>query len=169
MATTYPEIETERLRLRQWRESDVDPLLAFYLDPLSAAIYGTDTTRSDVWRRVGLLIGHWHLRGYGPWALEDKRTCKFAGHSGLWFPAGWSDVEVGYGIAPEFRGQGYATEVATRVRDYGYREKKLDRLISYVDPGNKESRRVVEKLGAIPDGEFLLHDKPHVIYLHTKH
>lgn len=165
----HPEIETKRLRLRHWRESDVDPFLAFYRDPLSAVVYGNDITRSDVWRRVGLIIGHWQLRGFGPWALEDKETGKFAGHSGLWYPDGWGDVEVGYGIMPEFRGRGYAEEAARRVRDYGHREVGLKRLVSYIDPANTASVNVAEKLGAAPDGEFLLHDKVHIIYLHSHH
>lgn len=165
----FPEIETERLRLRHWRESDVDPFFDFYRDPLSAAIYGNDIARSDVWRRVGLIIGHWHLRGFGPWALEDKATGKFAGHGGLWYPDGWGDVEVGYGIMPEFRGRGYAAEVAGRVRDHGHRDIGLKRLVSYIDPANSASVKVAEKLGAAPDGEFLLHDKVHIIYLHSHH
>lgn len=165
----YPELETERLRLRYWRESDVDSFFAFYRDPQSAAVYGDDVKRSDVWRRIALIIGHWQLRGFGPSALEDKATGKFAGHGGLWFPDDWDDVEVGYGIMPEFRRQGYAVEAARRVRDYGYREKGLKRLVSYINPENKVSRRVAEKLGAVPDGEFLLHGKPHLVYLHTNH
>ena len=165
----FPELETERLRLRHWRESDVDPFLAFYRDPQSAAVYGENVMRSDVWRRVGLLIGHWQLRGFGPWALEDKATGRFAGHGGLWFPDGWGDIEVGYGISPDFRGQGYAVEAAQRVRDYGYREKGFERLVSYIEPGNTASRKVAERLGAVPDGEYLLHDKAHIVYLHTKY
>jgi RimJ/RimL family protein N-acetyltransferase len=167
---SFPELETVRLRLRHWRESDVDPLLAFYRDPRSAAIYDSaDATRSDVWRRMALAIGHWHLRGFGPWVLEDKATNRIAGLSGLWFPDGWDDIEVGYGIAPEFRGQGYATEVVRQVRDFGYRKKGLSRLVSYIDPENKASIRVAEKLGAVPDGEFLLRGKVLTVYLHTKH
>jgi len=162
----FPELETERLRLRHWRESDVDLLLGFYRDPQSAAVYGEDIKRSDVWRRMALAIGHWHLRGFGPWVLEDKATSKIAGLGGLWFPDGWGDVEVGYGIMPEFRGQGYAAEAARRVRDYGYREIGLARLVSYIDPGNTASIKVAEKLGALPDGEFLMHGKPHLIYLY---
>jgi RimJ/RimL family protein N-acetyltransferase len=164
-----PELETERMRLRHWRESDVDPILAFYRDPGSAAVYGADIQRSDVWRRMALAIGHWHLRGFGPWVLEDKATGKVAGHGGLWFPDGWDDVEVGYGIMPEFRRQGYAAEVARRVRDYGYRDRGFTRLVSYIDPANTASRKVAEKLGAVPDGEFLMSGKPHIVYLHTKH
>jgi RimJ/RimL family protein N-acetyltransferase len=165
----FPELETERLRLRHWRESDVDPFLAFYRDPQSAAVYGDDVKRSDVWRRIALHIGHWQMRGFGAWALEDKKTGKFAGHGGLWFPVGWDDVEIGYGIAAEFRGQGYAGEAASRVRDYGYREIRLARLVSYISPSNTASIKVAEKFGAVPDGEFLMHGKPHIVYLHPKH
>lgn len=164
-----PELITERLRLRFWRESDVDPFHAFYRDPQSAAVYGADAQRSDVWRRVALFIGHWQLRGFGPWAIEDRASGKFAGSCGLWFPDGWGDPEVGWGIMPEFRGRGYAVEAASRARDYGYREKGLPRLVSYIDPSNTASRRVAEKLGARPDGEFMLHGKAHHVYLHIQH
>lgn len=166
---SFPELETERLRLRHWRESDVEPFHEFYRDPQSAVVYGDDVKRSDVWRRIALHIGHWQLRGFGAWALEDKKTGCFAGHSGLWFPDGWDDVEIGWGIAPEFRGKGYAGEAAKRVRDYGYHEIGLARLVSYIAPGNMASLRVAEKLGAVPDGEFLMHGKPHLVYLHIKH
>jgi RimJ/RimL family protein N-acetyltransferase len=165
----HPELETDRLRLRFWREDDVEPFLDFYRDPESTAVYGGDIKRSDVWRRIALLIGHWQLRGFGPWALEDKATGKFAGHGGLWFPDGWDDVEVAYGILPEFRGRGYAAEAARRAQDFGYREKGIKRLVSYISPENKASLRVAEKLGAVPDGEFLLHDAVHLVYLHTQH
>jgi RimJ/RimL family protein N-acetyltransferase len=161
-----PELETERLRLRHWRESDVDPFLAFYRDPQSAAIYGDDVKRSDVWRRIALHIGHWQLRGFGAWALEDKKSRRFAGYGGLWFPDGWDDIEIGYGISPEFRGQGLAGEAARRVRNYGYREIGLGRLVSYIEPRNTPSLRVAGKLGAVRQGEFLLNGKPHLVYLH---
>jgi RimJ/RimL family protein N-acetyltransferase len=165
----HPELETERLRLRFWRENDVGPLLAFYRDPQSAVVFGEGVKRSDVWRRTALFVGHWELRGFGPWALEDKRTGNFAGFCGLWFPEGWDDIEIGYGIAPEFRRLGYAVEAAKRVRDHGYRDKGFKRLVSYISPENKPSLRVAEKLGAVPHGEFLLNDKLHLVYLHKKH
>lgn len=164
-----PELTTTRLRFRFWRDSDVDPFYDFYRDPRSQAVYGADVERSDVWRRVALFIGHWHLRGYGPWALEERASGKFVGYCGPWFPDGWGDPEIGWGIMPEFRGRGYAGEAGKRARDYGYRDVGLPRLVSYIDPGNSASLRVAEKLGAVPDGEFLLHGKPHLVYLHPKH
>jgi RimJ/RimL family protein N-acetyltransferase len=160
------ELETGRLHLRQWRESDVDPLYEFYRDAQSQAIYGADISRSDVWRRIALIIGHFQIRGFGLYALEDKETRDLAGYAGLWFPDGWDDVEIGYGIAPKFRGRGYATEAALRVRDHGFGELGLPRLVSYINPINVTSIRVAEKLGAAPDGEFIMHGKPHMIYRH---
>jgi len=160
------ELETERLRLRQWREIDVDPLYAFYRDPQSQAIYGSDISRSDVWRRIALIVGHFQIRGFGLYALEDKESLELAGYAGLWFPDGWDDIEVGYGIAPKFRGRGYATEAARRVRDHGFGKLGLPSLVSYINPTNVTSIRVAEKLGAAPDGEFIMHGKPHMIYRH---
>jgi RimJ/RimL family protein N-acetyltransferase len=145
----YLELETDRLRLRLWRESDVDPFRAFCRDRKSESVYGADAQRVDVCRRMALFVGHWHLRGFGPWALDDKATSRFAGYCGLWFPEGWDDIEIGYGIAPEFRGQGCAAEAARCVPEYGYRRKGLKRLVSSINPDNKASRRVAEKLGAL--------------------
>ena len=162
------ELEAERLRLRPWREADVEPLHAFYRDPLSAKIYGSTVAQPDVWRRVAAFIGHWQLRGFGLWALEECSSGAFVGYSGLWFPPEFGDVEVGWGIAREHRGRGYATEAARCARDYGYRIAGLDRLVSYILPDNRASIAVAERLGARPDGEFMLHEKPHTIYLHPK-
>lgn len=164
----FPEIETERLRLRLFRESDLDGFFAFHADPLAKDVYRLDLTRGEAWRRMAAGIGHWHLRGFGVWALEDKETKAYVGQCGLWFPEGWQDVEIGYGIHPAFRGKGLAVEAATRVRDYGYNEHKLDRLVSYIQPSNAQSIRVAEKLGARPDGAFDMAGIPHTIYLHRK-
>jgi RimJ/RimL family protein N-acetyltransferase len=164
-----PELTTARLRFRDWRESDLDPFHEFYRDPKSEAVYGGNAQRGDVWRRIALFLGHWQLRGYGPWALEDGASGRFAGYCGLWFPEGWDDPEVGWGIMPEFRGRGYAGEAAARVRDYGHRDKGLARLVSYINPDNTASLSVARKLGALPCGEFLMHGKNHLVYLHPKH
>jgi RimJ/RimL family protein N-acetyltransferase len=161
------ELETGRLRLRQWREADVDPLCDFYRDPQSQAVYGSDVSRADVWRRIALIIGHFQLRGFGLHALEDKASGELAGYAGLWFPDGWDDVEVGYGIAPQFRGRGFATEAARRARDHGFGDLGISRLVSYINPVNSNSIRVAEKLGAAPEGEFIMRGLPHMIYRHT--
>ena len=106
------ELESARLRLSQWREDDVGPLHAFYNDPVSENIYGAGVTREDIWRRIALFFGHFHFRSFGLWALEEKNSNRFVGYGGLWFPESWDDVEVGYGIQPEYRRKGYAAEAA---------------------------------------------------------
>lgn len=161
------ELETERLRLRQWRESDLGPFHDFYRDPVTQALFGEDVTRQEVWRRIALLIGHFQLRGFGLWALEEKSTRTFVGYGGLWFPEGWGDIEIGYGIAPAHRGKGFATEAARCARDHGYRKCRIPRLVSYILPGNHSSIRVAEKLGATPEGTFIMKDRQHFIYAHT--
>lgn len=161
------ELETERLHLRQWRESDVEPLLAYHRDPVCESLFGDGFTREDIWRRIALFSGHFNLRGYGLWALEEKHSQSFAGYAGLYYPDGWGDIEVGYGIAPQHRRKGFAIEAATRARDYGY-EIGCKRLVSYILPTNEASQRVVQRLQAKPDGAFMLHEVPHITYLHQK-
>lgn len=166
--TLVPELETARLRLREWRAADLDPLHAFYCDPLSAEVYGGSPSRDDVWRRIALLLGHWRLRGYGIWALEEKASGEFAGYAGLWFPLEFAEPEVGWGVSPGHRGRGYAGEAAARARTYGFDTAGLDRLVSYILPANRASIRVATRLGAAADGEFELHGRPHLVFRHPQ-
>ena len=161
------ELETERLRLRQWREDDVGPLLAFYNDPVSESIYGAGATREEIWRKIAMRIGHFQLRGYGLWAVEEKTSRSFAGYAGLYYPLGWDDVEVGYGISLEHRRKGYAAEAALCARNHGY-EIGIGRLVSYIQPTNAASIAVATRMGAKPDGEFMMQNLRHIIYLHQK-
>lgn len=161
-----PELETGRLRLRAWREADLDPLHEFYCDPVCAEIYGSHVSRADVWRRIAVALGHWQLKGFGLWALEEKASGEFVGYAGLWFPLEFADVEVGWGVMPAHRGKGFAPEAAARARDFGYAEAGLTRLVSYILPSNRASIRVATRLGAAADGEFELHGKPHLVFRH---
>jgi RimJ/RimL family protein N-acetyltransferase len=168
MTLSIPRLETERLILREWRESDLDGLCEFHADPVSVAVYHENPSRHDVWRRIAMRIGHWMLRGFGPWALEDKVTGAFVGACSLYYPEGWGDVELGYGIHPKFRGRGLAVEAAKRAREHGYSHHGFKRLVSYVSADNANSNRVAQKLGATPDGIFTISNMPHTIYLHPK-
>ncbi len=160
------ELETERLRLRALRESDLQGMYELHSDALSKSVYRTGFERGDIWRRIATALGHWQLRGYGPWALEDKNSGAYVGACSLWFPEGWHDVEVGYSIHPAFRGRGLAVEAAICVRNFGFSHYKFKRLVSYIQPSNLQSIRVAEKLGATVDGDFMMGDIPHTIYLH---
>ena len=93
-----PVLETERLILREGRESDFEVLVAFYADEEASKPGGGPLTRAEAWGRVAFNRGHWALRGYGNWALEEKATGDYAGWAGLWFPEGFPEREVGWGL-----------------------------------------------------------------------
>jgi len=142
------ELESERLHLRQFQPRDLDDFAAFYADPELACFIGGACDRNEAWRRMALELGHWDLRGYGMWALEEKATGDFVGCSGLWNPEGWPELEVGWWLARAKQGQGFATEAAGRARAYAYEDLGATTLISCIDPDNTASKRVAERLGA---------------------
>lgn len=143
-----PTLETERLRLRPWRSEDLDVFAGFMADAEDTQFIGGPLSREDTWRRVAMLIGHWTLRGFGNWVLEEKASGKFAGYGGLWYPEGWPDHELMWGLLPAFRGRGYATEAAARARTYAYGDLGWTTIVSYIAPTNLPSRAVAERLGA---------------------
>lgn len=151
-----PTLETERLVLRPWRESDLDPLAAFYASEATAKFVGGVCARDDAWRRMALFLGHWTLRGHGNWVITDKSTGAFLGYSGLWSPEGWPEPELMWGLASAAQGYGYAAEAATRARRYAYDDLGWTTLVSLIVPENAPSRRVAARLGARVEGQLEL-------------
>ena len=143
-----PRLETDRLVLRGWTEADFAPLSEFYSDEECARFVGGVSQPWEVWRRMASFIGHWHLRGFGKFALEDKASGHFAGYCGPWFPEGWPEPEIGWALMPEFQGKGLMIEAANRCLSYVYDELGWSTAISLIDPDNAASRRVAERLGA---------------------
>jgi RimJ/RimL family protein N-acetyltransferase len=80
--------------------------------------------------------------------VEEKSSGKFVGRVGPWFPAGWPGFEVGWGIAREFRGKGYAVEAARAAIDWSFSTFELDRIIHCIDQENTASQAVARRLGA---------------------
>ncbi|MBI1385307.1 MAG: GNAT family N-acetyltransferase [Rhizobiales bacterium] len=150
MASTLsiPELETERLRLRAWREADVAPMAEFFADGAASRYVGGPERASGVWRRVAGYIGHWAMRGYGVWALEDKQTGHFAGWSGVSFALGKPEPELQWTLVRQAQGRGLATEAAARARAFAYDVLGFTTLISLVAADNPRSERVAERLGA---------------------
>ena len=161
-----PTIETPRLRLRVWRESDFEPLAAFRADPSTARYVGGVCSREEAWRWLAAMIGHWELRGYGLWALEEKTSGAFVGYSGLWFPEGWPELELGWSLVKSAWGRGYATEAARRARAYAYETVGAKTLISMIDKHNYPSHAVADRLDAIYENVFLARGGEVAIYRH---
>jgi RimJ/RimL family protein N-acetyltransferase len=114
-------------------------------------------------------VGHWTLRGYGYWAVEEKETQAFVGCVGLSFPEGWPELELGYWLIPEAYGKGYATEAGLKARNYAFDDLGTKSLVSYIDPANEASKRVAERLGAKYDDTIdLLEHGPHCVYRYAE-
>jgi RimJ/RimL family protein N-acetyltransferase len=165
----WPGIETERLILRQWRASDVGPNTAMLSDPVSGRFITADgkpiTDPFNGWRNSAIMAGHWVLHGVGMFVVEEKSTGTFAGRVGAFFPPSWPGFEVGWGIAKEFRGKGYAIEAARASINWSFATFELDRIIHCIDRENAPSQAVARRLGATVEGETVLLGHPSDIWV----
>src|SRR2546428_12320377 len=115
MNLDWPALETERLILRPWKPEDFEPYARFSADEESMRYLGRDgrpTDAAETWRTICLFIGHWYLRGYTFWAVEEKASGEFVGRGGPWKPEGWPDLEIGWAVDRSRWGRGYAAEAA---------------------------------------------------------
>jgi RimJ/RimL family protein N-acetyltransferase len=106
------------------------------------------------WRNAAIMAGHWVLHGVGMFVVEENKTGKFVGRVGPWCPPGWPGFEVGWGIASEFRGMGYAVEAARASIDWSFATFELDRIIHCIDRENVASQAVARRLGAEKEREI---------------
>lgn len=153
-----PELETKRLRLRAFRNEDLDAYAAMCADPDVMRYLGTGATlsRSEAWRSMASFLGHWALRGYGMWALEEKATGALVGRAGFLNPEGWPGFELGWALGREHWGRGLAIEAARRALDFAFTDLDQPRVISLIRPENAPSIRVAERLGEVRAGEIEL-------------
>lgn len=149
-------LETERLVMRGWREADHAAFAAFLANEETARFIGGACGASDAWRRMCTQIGHWTLRGYGSWVLEEKVSGDWLGYSGLWNPHGWPEPEVMWGLKAQAHGKGYATEAALRARAFAYDNLGWRTAVSLIASENQPSQKVAERLGATREGSIEL-------------
>jgi RimJ/RimL family protein N-acetyltransferase len=144
-----PTLETTRLRLRRPSEADTDGLARMFADARYMRFLGDGETadRATAWRAIAGALGHWALRGFGFFSVEEKVSGAFIGWTGLLHPEGWPGIEIAWGIAPSFWGRGLATEAGGSVRDFAFDRLRLPRLVSIIHPENAASIRVALKIG----------------------
>ncbi|MCP5086132.1 MAG: GNAT family N-acetyltransferase [Rhodobacteraceae bacterium] len=147
--TTIPIIETERLILRAPVENDFEPLATFFADEQRSAGFGGPLDRNEAWRWFASNIGHWELRGYGFWTIEERTRGAVCGITGVWYPEGWPEPELGWVIYANFEGKGIANEAAVAARGHAYRHFGLVTLSSNIFPGNSRSVALAERMGAV--------------------
>ena len=145
-----PTIDTDRLRLTAFGERHFEAYASMLADPGSTKFVGDGEPldRMNAWRSMAMLLGHWQLRGYGMWAIELRDSGKFIGRVGLHRPEGWPDLELGWMLAANRRGHGYATEGARAALDFAFGEVGAQRLVSLIRIDNGAAERVARRLGA---------------------
>jgi RimJ/RimL family protein N-acetyltransferase len=172
-----PELRTSRLILRRWRDTDRAPFAALNADPVVMEHFRSPLRREESDALSDRITADIDERGWGLWAVEVPGTAAFAGFIGLnpaTFDAPFTPaVEVGWRLAREHWGCGYATEGARAALSFGFDALALEEIVSFTTHGNARSRRVMERLGMrrdpaddfdnpnVPDGDPL---RPHVLY-----
>jgi len=159
-------LASKRLVLRMFRESDLDEYAEMCADPEVMRYIGDGHcfSRPEAWRNMAMIIGHWQLRGFGLWAVEEKRTEALLGRVGCWQPEGWPGFEIGWALRRQFWKQGYATEAALQVVDYAFNRLGQERVISLIQPENSQSVAVALRLGMKFDGYTELLEQPVLVY-----
>jgi RimJ/RimL family protein N-acetyltransferase len=177
----HPMLETRRLRLRAWSESDLAPFAVLNADPRVMEFFVKPLDRGESDALAGRIRDHFARHGFGVWAIEAPGVADFIGFVGLSVPNCQAHftpcVEIGWRLAHQYWGYGYATEAAGAALAFGFRDLGLDEIVSFTVPKNRRSTRVMERLGmsrsaaddfehpTLPEGHHL---RPHVLYRLSK-
>lgn len=151
-----PEIETERLRLRLPKSSDLTAHIAFRASDRSKGVGGPFDAASGFHHLAGI-VGQWQLRGYGRWMVADRNTDEPLGIVGIYHPEDWPEPEIGWTLYEGAEGRGIAQEAAIATRSFAYGTLGWKRIVSLIMNDNARSIRLAERLGCRKEGTFV-HD-----------
>jgi ribosomal-protein-alanine N-acetyltransferase len=172
-----PELRTERLLLRRWRDADRAPFAAMNADPVVMEFLPAPLNPAESDAFVDRIEGAFDVRGWGLWAVEIAGDGTFAGYVGLW-PAVFESrftpaVEIGWRLVADCWGRGYAPEAARAALAFGFESAGLQQIVSFTTVENVRSQRVMQKIGmtrdpaddfdhpSLPVGHSM---RPHVLY-----
>ncbi len=145
------ELRTERVLLRQWRLADLVPFAALNADPETMRFFPAPLTREESDALAERARRELEVQGWGLWGVEVPGQAEFIGFVGLsrpGFEAHFTPaVEVGWRLAREHWGNGYATEAARAAVAHGFDELGLDEIVSFTSELNEPSIRVMQRIG----------------------
>ena len=160
-------VETARLFLRTWKESDLQPFVRMNQDPQVMEFFPTVLSPEDsegLYKRISTFMEE---KGWGLFAVESRQTHEFLGFIGLSVPGFTAHftpcVEIGWRLDRRFWKQGYATEGARACLDYGFSLLKLNEIVSFTSKLNTRSIAVMERIGMRYQGDF---EHPNVVQGH---
>ena len=146
------ELNTPRLRLRNWQVEDLPSWIAMNSDPITLKYFPRTFTEAESRASFERIKSFLELNKFGLWAAEEKETEKFMGFIGLseqnvegiaFTPC----IEIGWRLDREYWGRGYATEGALEVLKFGQESLKFDQIFSYTSRINSPSINVMKKIG----------------------
>jgi RimJ/RimL family protein N-acetyltransferase len=162
MPLPEPVLETERLTLRVPCRADFDAWAALGTDAETMRHLGGVQSRFDAWNRFVGTIGSWHVLGFGVFSVIRKSDGQWIGRVGTLHPEGWPGDEIGWTLAREAWGCGFATEAATAAADWAFDVLGWRHIIHCIAPDNTASQAVARRLGSSLQGPGNLpapHDK----------
>ena len=148
---TIPTLETERLILRGFREDDHASLCVIESDEEMTRFTGGVHNEDQAWRYMAVMIAHWTLRGFGPFALEEKATNSLIGYCGPWATPKFPEPEICYTLARTAQGKGYASEALKAALSFVYFNLGWETAMSCIDRDNHASQAVSQKMGAVKE------------------
>ena len=164
-------LETSRLTLRPFRQDDVDLMAELFANPdFMRFSLGVFTKREQTVAFIDKVIG-WDRAGIpSQFAVVPRGEKNLIGYCGFFHHPehGIDDIEIGYRLHPAYWNRGLITEAARFVRDHGFRDLKLRRVISLVHPENIPSRRIAEKNGMTVEKEIIFRGFPTLVYAITR-
>lgn len=164
MTARFDTIQTDRLLMRRWRDSDREPFAALNADPKTMRYFPATLDRAASDALVDVIESRFELQGYGLWALEVRATGDFIGFTGLnpkpaEVPPSTAGVEVGWRLARHAWHQGYATEAAVAALNVAFSGVGLAEIWSFTSVLNEPSQAVMRRIGLTKSFRF---DHPRV-------
>jgi RimJ/RimL family protein N-acetyltransferase len=160
-------LETPRLLLSRPSDADLPDLMAMHTDPRVMATLGGLRTPDELEAMHQRLFRFWERDGFGWWIARHRVDQRFVGRGGIRRNEveGREQIELGYGLAAAFWGQGFATELARESVRIGFEVLRVPEMVSFTTPTNSGSRRVMEKVGFHYERDIEYAGLPHVLYL----
>ena len=145
------ELDTERLLLRRWRAEDRGPFAALNADPEVMEHFPAPLTRAESDAFADTVEDRIERQGWGLWALQERATGRFLGFTGLAYPGFDAPfgptVEIGWRLARDAWGRGFASEAARAATAFAFDELELDEIVAFTAVVNERSRAVMRRLG----------------------
>ncbi len=141
-------IETERLILRPPVAADFDAYAENMADLEAARFIGGKQPRELAWRGFLSLAGAWAIQGFAMFSVIEKQSGRWIGRLGPWHPEGWPGTEVGWGLAREAWGKGYAYEGSVAAIDWAFEHLGWHDIIHSIHSDNQASIALAKRLGS---------------------